>query len=401
MTVNGTPFSAASSMLGYLYQARVALLWSLQKLKKGNQFLVSIETLDDVTFLDPLATPIDVLQTKHHMTKAADLSDASEDLWKTLRVWFENANAGTYLDDINLTLITTSAIASNSAASYLGIDKRNIQAAIINLKATAQTSTNTVNASGYQVFLATQKDFMEAILERVVIIDNSPLIGNLDEKLLEEVFWSTEKKFHKPFLERLEGWWFQRVINQLMNAGSHIRSNELEIKMNDLREQFKLDSLPIDDDLLSMDLGDEANTAYSEYKFVKQLQIIEAGKRRIAIAIREYYKAFEQRSRWLRSDLIMVEDLKKYEIILKQEWEITFAGMLDEIGEEATNEIKIKAAQKLLTWAENKVIPIRSNVTAPFVSRGSFQILADNLEIGWHADFLTRLSVSLETGNKQ
>jgi hypothetical protein len=43
-------FSAADAALGYLYQVRVALLWALRRLKSQTEFLVSIETLDDVTF---------------------------------------------------------------------------------------------------------------------------------------------------------------------------------------------------------------------------------------------------------------------------------------------------------------------------------------------------------------
>ena len=44
------PFSAADSALGYLYQVRVALLWALRRLKIDHDFVISLETLDDVTF---------------------------------------------------------------------------------------------------------------------------------------------------------------------------------------------------------------------------------------------------------------------------------------------------------------------------------------------------------------
>jgi hypothetical protein len=35
-----TVFSVADSALGYLYQVRVALLWSLSRIKQGESFLV-------------------------------------------------------------------------------------------------------------------------------------------------------------------------------------------------------------------------------------------------------------------------------------------------------------------------------------------------------------------------
>ena len=50
-------FNASASMLGYLYQVRVALLWAIRQ-SRMTDFLVSIETLDDVSFEangDPIA----------------------------------------------------------------------------------------------------------------------------------------------------------------------------------------------------------------------------------------------------------------------------------------------------------------------------------------------------------
>lgn len=72
-----TTFSAADSALGYLYQVRVALLWSLRRARAGADFVVSLETLDDVTFESLQATgakPDELLQTKHHRKSEASLS---------------------------------------------------------------------------------------------------------------------------------------------------------------------------------------------------------------------------------------------------------------------------------------------------------------------------------------
>ena len=44
------PFSAIDSSVGYLYQVRAGLLWSLQRLRHDEAFLVSIEAVDDVAF---------------------------------------------------------------------------------------------------------------------------------------------------------------------------------------------------------------------------------------------------------------------------------------------------------------------------------------------------------------
>jgi hypothetical protein len=78
-----TDFSATDSVLGYLYQVRLALLCSLQRLAKDQIFSVYLETLDDVVF-DSEGSPLELLQLKHHCDRAANLTDASPDLWKTL-----------------------------------------------------------------------------------------------------------------------------------------------------------------------------------------------------------------------------------------------------------------------------------------------------------------------------
>ncbi len=133
--------------------------------------------------------------------------------------------------------------------------------------------------------------------------------------------------------------------------------------MTELREQFKQDNLPIDEDLLEFTLDDATYAAHEGYWFVHQLKLIEAGKKRVAAAIRDFYRAFEQRSRWLREDLLLVGDLSRYEGKLVEEWELVFEAAKDEIGATAAEAAKRKAARSILAWAEKAMIPIRPGVT--------------------------------------
>jgi hypothetical protein len=162
--------------------------------------------------------------------------------------------------------------------------------------------------------------------------------------------------------------------------------------MSDLREQFKQEALPIDDDLLEFALDDATATAHETSTFVRQLEIIKAGKRRIAAAIRDYYRAFEQRSRWLRDGLVVGFDLHKYEKRLTEEWELIFEAMRDNVGAEAANNAKEEAARSVLAWAERTTVLIRPGVTEPFVCRGSLHMLSDDLRIGWHPEFREQLA---------
>jgi hypothetical protein len=386
-------FSAADSTLGYLYQVRVALWWSLRKLRAGTEFAVSLETLDDVAF-EPTGRPEELLQTKHHQSRQADLTDASPDLWKSLRVWFETFKDKPVLPGTSLHLLTTATAASGSAAAYLRIAERNMDAALALLESTAQTSRNQDNAAAYRAFQSASSAVRKSILDCVVVIDAAAPIAALDDELRQEVFWAVERKHQLTFLQYMEGWWFRRVVKQLLgiSRGDRILSAEVEAEMSDLRERFKHDSLPIADDLLAFTPDKALIAVHEDSQFVRQLQLVNAGRLRITAAIRDYCRAFEQRSRWLRDKLLMVGELDKYEKRLVEEWELVFAAMQDEIGEAAAERAKQEAARELLQWAERTLYPIRPAVSEPFVCRGSFHILADDLRVGWHPDFRERLS---------
>lgn len=387
-------FSAADSALGYLYQCRVALVSVLQRIRAGDDFNVALETLDDVVFDSEGYAP-DLLQTKHHRTRNANLTDASPDLWKSLRIWCEGLAAKAIPAGASFYLITTSQAVDGSAAQRLRVVGRDVATARERLHATARTSTNRKNKSAYEAFLALDEGQQRALLEAVFVIDSSPTIEELDDRLRAEVRWAAEKQHMDALVSRLEGWWFRRAIQQLRaTAGSNVvLSREVEAQMDDLREQFRRDALPIDEDILVATV--DAST-YQDRTFVQQLRLCDIGAQRVLAAVREYFRAFEQRSRWLREDLLLVGELDRYEQRLIEEWGIVFARVKDDLGEETAEEAKLRAARDVYRWVEESVFPIRANVTEPFVTRGSFQMLSDRLQVGWHPEFMNRLRHLLE-----
>lgn len=386
-------YSSVDAALGYLYQVRSALLWTLRKLKVNPDFLVGIETLDDVAFETSIGDPRELLQLKHHRNSIGSLTDASPDLWKTLRIWFEGRASGTIPTTANLCLVTTGTASKGSAPFYLRAEGRDVEAAVKHLNATAQTSTNPTNRPAYKAYLDTDFVGRKVLLEKVTVFDAASTIDDLDGELRQEVFWAVDKEHHAAFLERLEGWWFRRVLHQLMNAQlDRIGSVEIELQISDLREGFKQDALPIDDDLLEFSLDEAVRSAHANSNFVRQMELIKTGKQRIAAAIRDYYRAFEQRSRWLRDELVVGWDLRKYEKRLIEEWDLIFEAMRDELGDAATDQAKEESARSVLAWAERTTIPIRPSVTEPFVTRGSLHLLADEIRIGWHPEFHERLA---------
>lgn len=386
-------FSATDSALGYLYQVRLALLSSLQRLSKDEDFAVFLETLDDVVF-EQNGSALELLQLKHHCNRTANLTDASPDLWKSFRVWIEGRANCSIPADAQFYLITTSNIGEGSSASHLMIENRNEAEALKKLRETAATSTNQTNEPAYRLFRGLSLDDQATLVRAITILPNAPNISGVSDALRIQARLSVKRNHLDSFLIRLEGWWYRRTVEQLINPETPpILSDELESAVDDLREQFKDEALPVDEDILGAEVDFDF---YESSVFVQQVKLTGIGKQRILFAIRDYYRAFQQRSRWIREDLILIGDLDKYERRLREEWEFQFARIADEIGDDATEQMKREVAQKIYTWMEDSEYPIRPQVRERCITRGSFHILANGLKVGWHPEFMQHLQQVLE-----
>jgi len=394
------PFSAAASATGYLFQFRYALLDALRRMRQEVDFKVCIETLDDVVFEQQGEAP-ELLQTKHQINRLADLTDASVDLWKTLRIWGEGIAAGSIRPDSRFMLITTATAAAGSAASFLRPgDSRCVSTAVGRLRSTVATSSNQKNKDAYASFRAFTPKQQAQLLESIYVVDAVPNIISLDTELRKEVFHTVDRQFLNAFLDRLEGWWIRRVIQHLVTKPViPILTAELLDEMNNLRDQLRKDNLPIDDAIEQMKVD---ATGYHDRVFVHQLHLIQINNERIVRAIQDYYRAFGQRSKWVREELIGVGDLERYENRLKDAWEGRFLAMRDELGQTAAEEEQKRQAQQLFKWIETGDLPrIRPLCESGFVARGSYQILSDHLKVGWHPEFESRLRHLLQPAIKE
>lgn len=402
-------YSAAESLLGYIYQCRLALLESLKRLRSDPDITIAIETLDDVVF-EKDGNPTEVIQVKHHITRKANLSNASTDLWKTIRIWCDLFSEGLSEDNSILCLMTTEKAAKNSAAYHLRIEERNIDKAYSQLLQTSQMSLNESNKEGYLKFNSLTSEQQKALLKRIYILDKCPLSKELQTHLIKMMWGFCERQYAKQFLNYLEGWWLQRVVTGIddseltdisgnglkfdgLRCKKHkflkIKGLEIDGQLNSLREQFKSDSLPIHPEIK---LANPDITPFADFVFAKQLRLIGLHENRIQRAAKNFYKAVAQRSRWVREALLIDSDLERYDDKLIEEWEIHFDQAKDSLPSKPTSEDQIASGKKVFEWVEAEAnIPIRPSCQESFITRGSYQILANHLQVGWHPEFRLRL----------
>jgi len=386
-------FSAQESGLGYLYQARYAL-WLLLDGPEERELV--LETLDDIV-LGQDGAPQDLLQTKHN-SKPARLTDSSPQLWKTLRIWSSHVKDGLIqVPPTTLTLITTAQAPDASIATALrpGRD-RDSATALQRLVEIAGTSKNEELKPAFAAFGSISTEQRMQLVDAIQVLDGSPDISDVSEKIRIQIRTAVDRQHRGALYERLEGWWFGKVIEQLKaSEPAPVAGFEVHDKIRTIAEQFGPDALPID----YLDAKPDSVDAHSDDRmFVKQLRAIDVGLPRIEKALLDYYRAYEQRSRWAREELLVGDEVESYERRLIDEWERFAAAVNDEIPGAAT-EIELKrVGRQIFNWMEQTAdFRIRPNVAEPYVMRGSFHILANRPvpNVWWHPKFVERLKAIL------
>ncbi|MFY4261216.1 ABC-three component system protein [Achromobacter xylosoxidans] len=401
----GTPtdkFSAGEQGLGYIYQARLALL---QLLQLPEDTAIFLEKDDDLDFIDSGGGKS--LASLKHKAVGDRLTDLSTDFWKSVNIWLARYKRdGRATSNLRFFLFTTGAVSTDSFLGRLLPDQpiasseANTLTELANLALARSTSKliSPIATAFNELSDSEKQDF----LERILILDGSPRIGDIPT-LIKDKHMRSVRREHRDFVfERLEGWWTNAVINQLTGGKSEgIFGYEVSDKLSNFAEEYKADNLPIT--FRGKVPTDEIDTDADPRLFVAQLREIGISSNRIRSAILDYYRAFEQRSAWARENLLVLGEVEEYEDRLTDEWDrykdVAFEKLKDDSAEEALRE----AGATLYNWAEFETgkiesLRIRARVTEPYVLRGSFHILADSTpepKVYWHPRFLDRLSAVL------
>lgn len=382
-----TSHSAAASMLGYLYQVRMALLLAL----RGDEgTTVRVEGLDDIVTASGDST--NLYQSKHSVGKAADLGNTSANLWKSLRVWADHLAANKFSTaKTRLFLLTTSTPSPSSIAYTLTQLNRDNEKLVAELVEVAEKSESSKLAPAFQAFLSLSEPQKLELASSIRLLSGSPTIVDCSKDIRNCLSLSVRTEHLTALIERLEGWWFNRVVSSLVsNTSTEISRDEIGEKVVGIADYYRPGSLPID--FLRVDPA-EAKVSHDKL-FVQQLVYLDVNAQRIEAAILDYYKAFEQRSKWVREELLVDDELESYEQRLVDEWSRFRNVCLDEISGSSVEEMR-QLGLRILKWMELEAdIRIRPKVDAAYVMRGSFHMLADTSpepRVWWHPHFTEKL----------
>lgn len=387
-----TDFSAKEPSLGYIYQIKYSLLLFLTNSRNLDNPILRIECLDDIDITDINST--NLYQTKLHINSKANLTDSSVDFWKTIRIWSEYISDGTInIDQTTLSLITTESIPTTSILYRL---KNNIfsdselQEILKKLDSIAISSTNKSTKKGREEYQKLSIENKKKLIRSIRILDNSIDMSEVDKNIKKQLILSSYPNHLDAFLEVLDGWWLGKAIDNLTGKVDSIKFEELQIKISNIRDSFQADNLP-NHFPEQMEISDEDVENLKEKTFLKQLDLISiaSNSRTVKRAISDFRRAFEQRSKWLRLQLLNPEEEEEYDKRLRDHWRNIFDIMSDEADGKTGDDLKKLGKDFYINQFATSCpqIKIREKFNEDYLTRGSYQILSDEKKIGWHPYF--------------
>lgn len=394
---NKNQFAAAEQALGYIYQSRFALL-SLLQLPESTSVL--IEKDDDLDFLDK--DGVKTLASLKHKAVGDRLTDLSTDFWKSVRIWLARYKRdGRSEAKLRYFLFTTAVVSTTSFLRHFLVDPpsedKEVSLSELANDALAESKSELIGAIAKKFHELSNQE-KDDFLSRIAIFDNRPRIDDVPSVIKDHYMRSIRREFRDPIFERLEGWWNDSVVNLLSAKRTEaIYGYELSDKLSAFAEEYKSDNLPIT--FRGKAPAGEIDSENDPRLFVVQLREIGIASNRIRNAILNYYRAFAQRSAWARENLLVSEEMEKYEDRLVNEWNHYKNVVFENLDEESADAVLIDAGRELYKWADLSscnisALRIRERVTEPYVVRGGFHILANARplpRVHWHPRFLNRI----------
>lgn len=395
-------YSAREQGLGYIYQARLALLRLLQMPEDTAVFL---EMDDDLDFIDSDGGKS--LASLKHKAVGDKLTNLSTDFWKSVNIWLARYKRdGRAASNLRFFLFTTGTVSTNSFLARLlpdqSVDSGDVATLTELANAALADSMSTLIAPIRTAFDELSDLEKQDFLERILILDGSPRIVDIPTIIKDNHMRSIRREYREFVFERVEGWWTDTVIKQLTRARKDgIFGYEVSDKLSNFAEEYKTDNLPIT--FRAKVPADEIDIEADPRLFVVQLREIGISSSRIRSAILDYYRAFEQRSAWARENLLVSGEVEYYEDRLADEWNRYKDVAFEKLNEDSAEDALREAGTILYNWVEFETgkleyLRIRARVTEPYVLRGSYHILADATpepRVYWHPRFLDRLAEML------
>ncbi|MGP8432369.1 ABC-three component system protein [Paraburkholderia fungorum] len=387
--------SAQAAALGFYFQSLYALFGILNQ--PHDDVTVCLERLDDIEFVsngEPL-----LAQLKHSMSdRPAAVTLASPMLWRTFKAWID-VLAKVDLEATQFQLVTVAPLDAAGALACLTTDLSDrdslhallVQEAqrVLDAQEAARHAKRPIphadRASGCAAFLNLDELTRRALLARISVRAGSSNIAAICDDI-ENCLVNFPPEKRSALCKRLIEWWDLQVVFTLCGKRERfITKLEVQLRIAELAGEIERDELL--PDFESALLPDDH---VPDSILTRQIELVGGTASDVRVAVREEWRARSQRHKWISERLDMATRIARYDDLLHETWHDKHERMCEEC-DEVDDDSKRQRGHCLLRWsydsAHAEVRPFAPNWSAAYYVRGSYQILAIGLLVGWHPDF--------------
>lgn len=397
---DATSHSAEASALGFYFQSFFGLSALIGH--ADDAAAVAIERGDDVELKANNQTLL--FQLKHSMSeKPPAITITSRALWRTLKVWIDLLPRLS-LAETRFHLVTVGEIAAGSQLAALldpassrealalalheeaarVLDERNAAA-----KAGAKALPHEDRVAGCTAFLNLTSSNRLNLLRRIRIVQRSLTIDQMEGEVASKLILikATDRL---AIARSLIEWWDRQVVYALCDKRPRfIARSELLQEVAERVSDLEHDTLLPDFTTISQPADYQP-----EGMLTRQIALVGGKDSDIARAIREEWRARQQRAKWVLERPGMAAKIGSHDTHMREEWSDRHKQMAEDCLA-LTEDGKRERGLGLLRWshedAPKAIEPIAVGWSAPYYVRGSYQVLATDREVGWHPDYLERL----------
>ncbi|WP_110255757.1 ABC-three component system protein [Undibacterium pigrum] len=340
-------------------------------------------------------------QLKHSISTAPNpVTIKSKALWKTLKVWID-VLPRLVITETKFQLVSVAPLGKDSLLSALideNLDRTSLHDALVNEANRVITDRKNAESSGKkgplphadrfqecQTFLNLPENQRKLILKRTSIRAGTQKISEIENQI-SALLINFPPEMREQIARKLLEWWdLQMIFSLCGKREKFINKIEVQTKIAEIAGEIERDEL-----LPDFETAIPPNEYQSDSMLAKQVELVNGKKSDLQYAIREEWRARSQRHKWLNERLDMGMRIQKYDQILEETWSDKHIRMIEDCENSDENE-KRRLGLELLRWvhehANKEVQPFANNWNSPYYIRGSYQVLAINLKVGWHPNF--------------
>ncbi len=243
---------------------------------------------------------------------------------------------------------------------------------------------------GCEAFLALTESERLTFLRRIRIDEGAPSVDKIENRIAEELKNLLPAEQRPAVAKRLIQWWDREVVYSLCGKWDRlIFKAELQMQVSEIIGDIEQGRLTPDFEMVSPPEDYQPDGILTH-----QIRLVQGLPSDISRAIREEWRAREQRSKWLVGNPAMASLIGDYDLLLVEEWSDHHCQMVEQCADLEDGE-KCALGLKILRWtheiAPGVVRPLAQGWNAVYYVRGSYQVLAINKNVGWHPRYLILL----------